>query len=257
MAERSRQRMVAMALKDIADAMGDVDAFIAQYDPKTRKAPGIAAKIAVRLLAAGRAADALGFIERADTKDSWVPREWLDTRLDVLEALDRKEEAQAFRWRCFERTLLSEYLRDFLKRLPDFEDIEAEDRAMDHAAAHPSLLPALGFFLEWPSLERATRLLIDRPDEINGERYELLVPAAEALSARFPLAATLALRAMIDFTLSNARSKRYGYAAQHLSECEGLACRIEDYGPFEPHAAYVARLKRDHGRKTGFWGHST
>jgi hypothetical protein len=255
MEERARQSMVAMALKDIADAMGDVDAFIAQYDPKTRKVPGIAAKIAVRLLAAGRAVDALGFIERADTKHSWLPREWLDTRLDVLDALDRKDEAQTFRWRCFESTLLSEYLRDFLKRLPDFEDIEAEERAMDHAAANPSLLLGLGFFLEWPSLERAAQLMIDRDQEINGDRYELLVPAAEALSKRFPLAATLALRAMIDFTLSNARSKRYSYAAQHLVECEGLASRIEDYGTSEPHAAYVARLKRDHARKTGFWGH--
>jgi hypothetical protein len=35
--------------------MGDVDAFIAQYDPKTRKAPQIVAEIAARLLAAGRA----------------------------------------------------------------------------------------------------------------------------------------------------------------------------------------------------------
>jgi len=67
MEERSRQSMVKMALKDIADAMGDVDAFIAQYDPKTRKVPKIAAEIAARLLAAGRAGDALGFIERADT----------------------------------------------------------------------------------------------------------------------------------------------------------------------------------------------
>lgn len=255
MEERSRQSMVEMALKDIADAMGDVDAFIAQYDPKTRKVPKIAAEIAARLLVAGRAGDALGFIERADTKDSWVPREWQDTRLDVLEALDRKDEAQTFRWSCFESTLVSEYLRDFLKRLPDFEDIEAEDRAMDHAAAQPSLLPALGFFLDWPSLDRAARLLIDRHDEINGDRYEFLVPASEALSERFPLAATLALRAMIDFTLSKARSKRYGYASQHLVDCAALAERIEDFGTFEPHAAYVARLKRDHGRKTGFWGH--
>ena len=64
--ERARQSMVQMALKDIADAMGDVDAFIAQYDPATRKVPQIAAEIATRLLAAGRAADALGFIERAE-----------------------------------------------------------------------------------------------------------------------------------------------------------------------------------------------
>jgi hypothetical protein len=79
------------------------------------------------------------------------------------------------------------------------------------------------------------------------------VPAAEALSERHPLAATLALRAMIDFTLSKARSKRYRYAAQHLAECAGLADRIEDYGTFEPHGVYVARLKQEHGRKSGFW----
>jgi len=59
---------------------------------------------------------------------------------------------------------------------------------------------------------------------------------------------------MIDFTLSKARSKRYGYAAGHLAECSALAERIEDYGTVEPHATYVARLKLEHGRKSGFWG---
>jgi hypothetical protein len=258
MEERSRQSMVEMALKDIADAMGDVDAFITQYDARTRKVPQIAAEIAARLLAAGKAEDTLGFIERADIgKDSWVPREWQDTRLEVLEALDRKDEAQAFRWTCFESTLESEYLRGFLKRLPDFDDIEAEERAMVHAAAHPGLLPALGFFLDWPSPDRAAWLLIDRHSEINGDRYEILVPAAEALSERYPLAATLALRAMIDFTLTTARSKRYGYAAQHFAECAELASRINDFGAFETHDVYVVRLKAQHGRKYSFWEHST
>jgi len=151
-------------------------------------------------------------------------------------------------------TLNSEYLRDFLKRLPDFEDIEAEERAMDHAAAHSRVTPALGFFLDWPSPDRVARLLIDRHAEINGDHYEFLVPASEATSERHSLAATLALRAMIDFTLLKARSKRYGYAAQHLVTCAELAGRIEDYRTFEPHDGYVARLKQEHGRKYGFWG---
>jgi hypothetical protein len=258
MEERARQSMVQMALKDIADAMGDVDAFIAQYDPGTRKVPKIAAEIAARLLAAGRAGDALGFIERADVdKSRWIPCEWQDARLEVLEALDRNDEAQAFRWACFERDLSPDYLRTFLKRLPDFEDIDAEERAMAHAAAHRGLLPALGFFLDWPSPDRAARLLIDRHSEINGDRYELLVPAAETLSERYPLAATLALRAMIDFTLNAAKSKRYGYAAQHFAECAELASRINDFGAFETHDVYVARLKAQHGRKYGFWEHSS
>ncbi|WP_299134373.1 DUF6880 family protein [uncultured Amaricoccus sp.] len=256
MEEHARRSTVEMALKDIADAQGDVDGFIAQYDPKTRKVPKIAAEIARRLLAAGRAAEALGFIERAEVKEArWIPAEWQDARLGVLEALDRKDEAQAFRWACFARDLSVEHLRAYLKRLPDFDDIEAEERAMAHAAAHPGLLPALGFFLDWPSPDHAARLLIDRHGEIDGDHYEFLVPAAEALSDRHPLAATLALRAMIDFTLSKARSKRYGYAARHLASCADLAGRIENFAPVETHDAYAARLKSEHGRKSGFWGH--
>ncbi len=188
-----------------------------------------------RLLAAGRAGDALGFIEHADIgKDSWVPREWQDTRLEVLEALERKDEAQAFRCSCFESTLVSEYLRDFLKRLPDFEDNGGGERAMDYAAARPCVTSALGFFLDWPSPDRAARLLIDRHGDINGDRGEFLVPAAEALSERQPLAATLALRAMIDFTLSKARSKRHGYAAQHITDCAALGSRMLGFRTFEP-----------------------
>jgi hypothetical protein len=252
--ERARQSTVEMALKDIADVQGDVDGFIAQYDPKTRKVPKIAAKIAQRLLAAGRAGDALGFIERADVNErGWNPPEWQTTRLAVLEALDRHEDAQAFRWECFQRDLSVDHLRAYLKRLPDFDDIEAEDRAMAHAAAYPDPLAALAFFLTWPSLTRAAGLLIDRQSQIDGDHYELLVPAAEALAEKHPLAATVALRAMIDFTLNEARVKRYGYAAQHLATCSELAERVHDFAPIEPHDAYVARLKLKHGKKTGFW----
>ena len=57
MEERNRQSTVKMALQDIADAQGDADAFIAQYEPEVRKVPKIAAEIAMRLLAAGRAGD--------------------------------------------------------------------------------------------------------------------------------------------------------------------------------------------------------
>jgi len=258
MEERARQSLVRMALKDIADAMGDADAFIAQYDPETRKVPKIAAEIAARLLAAGRAGDALGFIERAEFQDrDWVPEEWQSARLNVLEALGRGEEAQAFRLECFQRSLAADHLRAYLKRLPDFDDVEAEDKAMAYAMAYPTVLSALRFLIHWPALDRAAHLVEQRFRELNGDRYEILTPAAEALSARYPLAATLALRAMIDFTLSAGRSSRYQHAARHLAECDALAGQIEDCGTFETHATYVARLRRDHGRKTGFWRHFT
>jgi hypothetical protein len=45
MAERSRVSTVRLALTEIADMQGDVDAFIAQYEEATRKVPKIAAEI--------------------------------------------------------------------------------------------------------------------------------------------------------------------------------------------------------------------
>jgi endonuclease YncB( thermonuclease family) len=36
--------------------------------------------------------------------------------------------------------------------------------------------------------------------------------------------------------------------------CSGLASNIDDYQKFESHDAYVEKLKKAHGRKSGFWG---
>ena len=60
---------------------------------------------------------------------------------------------------------------------------------------------------------------------------------------------------MIDFTLNAGKSSRYQHAARHLAECDALASQIGDFVTFEPHVSYVARLRREHGRKSGFWGH--
>ena len=137
MAESSFKSTVRMALMDIADAEGDVDAFIGQYDAKTRKVPAIAAEIAQRLLAAGRTEDAWGFIERAEFGSrGWVPSEWQSVRLDVLEAIGRGYEAQSFRLDCFQRDLAADHLRAYIKRLPDFDDVEAEDEAMTYALTY-------------------------------------------------------------------------------------------------------------------------
>jgi len=51
-----------------------------------------------------------------------------------------------------------------------------------------------------------------------------------------------------------ARSSRYRHAARHFMKCTSLAAVIEDFGAFETHQAYAARLKTEHGRKSGFWG---
>jgi hypothetical protein len=251
---RNRESTIRFALQEIADAQGDVDAFIGQYAETTRKVPRVAAEIARRLLAAGRADEALRTIEAAEHgRSGWPDFEWEDARIETLDALDRGDEAQAARWSCFERSLSAAHLRAYLKRLPDFDDVEAEMRALDHAERYGSPLSALAFLVSWPALDRAARVVIRRAGELDGDHYEILAPAADALAGRHPLAATLVLRSMIGFTLAKARSSRYRHAARHLLECESLATAIRDFGGFATHEAHVARLKAKHGRKSGFW----
>ncbi len=255
-AELSREMIVRSALKDIADAQGDVDAFMSQYDEAARKVPKIAVEIASRLLAAGRAEEAWRRLEEADRPRRewhWLDIEWDDARIETLDALGRTEEAQATRLEVFEDALSASHLREYLKRLADFDDVEAEERALDHVAGSERVPHALMFLIEWPALDRAARLVTARADELNGDHYEFLRPAAETLAAGHPLAATLLFRSMIDFTLSKARSTRYRHAARHLMACESLAGGIEDFGNFESHEAYAARLRDAHGRKSAFW----
>ncbi len=250
---------IRLALERIADLQGDVDGYIEQHDEASRKRPYIAAQIARRLLAAGRADEALRTLDAAkhDGRDrsklDWLDFGWEDARIDVLDALRRGEEAQAMRWSCFEHTLSARHLRAWLDRLPDFEDDEGERRALDHAERHKSLAKALSFLVSWKAIDRAAHLVVRRVQEIDGDDYLVLTPAAQALAEKHPLAATLLLRAMVEFALTKARAGRYRHAAKHLAECATLATAIPAYEPFETHEAWAAHLQSRHGRKWGFW----
>lgn len=249
-----RKHTASFILQQVADALGDVDGFIGQFEAPARKMPAVAAAIARRLLGAGRLPEAWAAVERVDARQrGQAPIEWEDARLDVLEALGRFDEAQAFRWDRFTTTLNATHLRAYLRKLPDFDDVEAEQRAMAHALVFKDVHRSLEFLVTWPDLRRASELVLSRTQALNGDLYELLSPASDALDSRHPLAAVLLRRAIIDFTLGTARSSRYKHAAQHLRDCRDAAGRVEDFGSIPDHAAYERALRTAHGRKAGFW----
>ena len=53
----------------------------------------------------------------------------------------------------------------YLRRLPDFDDVEALDRAFAHAAAAPDFGAAMAFLMDWPALREAAALVHDRRRE--------------------------------------------------------------------------------------------
>lgn len=252
-AER-KERFVQSCLQEIAAPAGDTDAYVAQYTSEDLKRKDIAAEVALLFVEESRADDALTLLESVDQDGRFFGQEaWNQSYLATLEVLGRIDEAQAHRWSCFTETLDHAHLRMYLKNLPDFEDVDAEEKARAHVLVYPDCSAALSFFVKWPDLLSAAQLIESRSDEIDGNRYEILTPAAEALRERYPLAAVLLWRAMIDFALGEARSSRYAHAADHLMDCAALEDAITDYGKFGSHADYVETLRMAHDRKTSFW----
>ena len=276
LADRSRkaasedQHVLRDALQEIADGQADIDGYIALVPEKERSRPHIGAEIGQRLLAAGRTTEALAALENAKPKrparrttDHDLDEldvagygdggSWENVYIEALDASGQEEKAQKLRWAAFEERLSAPHLRAYLKKLPDFDDVEAEERAMAHALGFRHFEVALAFFKEWPDQSRAAQLVLARTSEINGNAYYLLDPAARLIEGKHPLAATLLRRAMIEDTLGGAKSTRYKHAARHLLECSSLAPGLQDFGTFETHDVFVARLRARHARKIGFW----
>lgn len=253
---RNKHLTRSVILADIADVEGDVDAYMARYSPEQLTFGTIAPGVARRLLDAGRLDEAFEIIEaaRRSAKGPELLRNDLDDVYEAcLEKQGKTEELKSHLWTRFEETLCVSSLRRYLALLPDFDDMEAEEKAMDYAEAYPDLGTAIGFLVDWPAHERAERVVITRNDELDGNDYHTLTAASDSMGANHPLAATLMRRAMIRDTLDGAKSSRYRHAARHLAECQASGAAIEDHGNVPPHASFVEYLREKHGRKYGFW----
>jgi hypothetical protein len=255
---RDRGQTVRLAMLAIADALGDAEAYLAEYrdhEPTALKRPLVAARIAQRLTAAGRAAEALALLDAAQPlphQSPPGPGPWIDARIAALDQLKRGEEAQQLRWKFGLLRLSNQHLRDYLKRMPAFEDGEAQERALDLVLQHPYLGPALEFLHQWPDRRRCARLILARPAELDRADEQVLGVVAEALEAEQPLAATLCLRALIESIVEQARSNRYRHAVRHLASCRRLAGAIEAWGAIPDHNTYVMDLLHAYGHRMGF-----
>jgi hypothetical protein len=249
---------VRLAMLAIADALGDAEAYLAEYrdhQPAALKQPLVAARVAQRLTAAGRAAEALALLDAAQPLPHQTPPgpgPWIDARIAALDQLQRGAEAQQLRWKFALLRLSSQHLREYLKHLPAFEDGEAQERALDLVLQHPYLGPALEFLHQWPDRRRCASLILDRPAELDRADEKLLAAVAEALEADQPLAATLCLRVLIESILEQARSNRYRHGVRHLASCRRLAGAIATWGTIPDHNSYINELLYAYGHRVGF-----
>ena len=179
----------------IAEARGDLDGFIALEEAKHPNLRNTV-DIAERLLAAGRATEALEWVRRThgrraghqqfDLADGLSVRDPSSNRrvsleAHILEALGDRAAAQDLRWSSFITTLDVGMLREHVAHLEDFAEFDVLDRAFDHVSSATAAYSALTFFIEWPKLDRAAKLVVERRDTWDGRHYYALLPAAQAL----------------------------------------------------------------------------
>ncbi len=115
----------------------------------------------------------------------WLGSQVRRPRIEALEALGHREQAQRERWQGFLEDLDAGLLREYLRQLNDFEDVEAEEEALDRALAHGNAPAALAFLLGWPDLRRAAELVLRHPERWDGENFVLYGKAAD--SSRPPI----------------------------------------------------------------------
>lgn len=192
----------APLLRGLADAAGDSDAFADTFTPEALRTPSIAAEVAGRFLRADRLEAARTALEgaiqprllRRNAAGEVGPDfDWETVWIDYLDRAGRRDAAQEARWASFERTLSTERAKAFTRRLPDFEDVEAEHRIFEIAARHTDAARGLELLMDWPALPEAAQMVADRAGDlrVGAERAERW---AIKLRRRFPAAAATLLR---------------------------------------------------------------
>ncbi len=243
-------------IRAVADAAGDVDAFLETVPSTLRHDPGTAAAVGRRLLTAGRVEEALATLQAADPRNRArgldgrpdpAAEPWYAVWIETLDQAGETKAAHEERWATFERTLSAAQLRRFLKALPDFDDVEAMDRAFEVAARYPNFGDGLAFLMDWPALPEAAAMILARRDEVMGDAADLADWSAR-LDARYPRAALVLLRTAITLLWSDHRTR--AEAEPLADEAEALAGRIGDLDGLETHEAFALRLT---ARRSGPW----
>lgn len=205
----------------------------------------------LQYLDVGRPADALPWLE--DPAD-WHPHTRLRLLAEVLRRLGQTERSAPIQQQVFEQTLSVDDFRTWLGHLAPPNQTSAHSRARELALDHHDPVTAARLLVEIGCYAQAEQVLVAEPSRITGQDYNWLVPLGRALEAqKCWRGATAVVRSLLDAILAKAYSPAYGHAARYWHQLQAIAEHGPNWPPLQPHAEYVAALRRKHARKTAFW----
>jgi hypothetical protein len=226
--------------RKIAYFIGDMDLFVKLDVACQTDAPFLTARM---LLKVGRPIEALDKLEEAMTGMSASSRSDR-LRAEIQDALGEKALAQDLRISSFRRDLCAHALRDYLKRLPNFDDILAEEEALTYAATFPDTPRSVLFFLAYGRPDLAAGRVLEDPDRWTAVDHWGQDHAAEDLAPEWPRAASILLRGRITRILLEKYRYLFPEARNHLKDLSALATLADaddrHPGHYDPHAVWLA-----------------
>lgn len=215
--------------------------------------PYVAMDVARHFLEAGRPREALERLPPSPEGMRGFTSEYLELRVRILQALGDVETLRPALWARFTAEPSRETLRGLLAGEPPETRASRRDAAFRQVRLRLPPQTQAEFFAEVGELESSAAIIVGAPEKLNGDHYDGLVPLAEQLETAYPLAASLAYRALLDSILRRGAPKSYHYGGRYWRIIHELSGRIDDWKGVEPHLAYRERIGRDHARKTAFW----
>jgi hypothetical protein len=165
---------------------------------------------------------------------------------DILAAQGATGMAQDLRLSCFHRDLCADALRDYLRQVPDFDDILAENDALSYAATFPEPRLSVRFFLRYnrPDLA-AARVMADVDTWSEVDTWDQDDAAAD-LAPQQPLAASILLRGLVTRIMLEKDLTSFRQARRYLKQLGAMAilADADNRRPaqYKPHALWIEDL---------------
>lgn len=211
--------------------------------------------IAKAHFASGQADIALAWVERIPPSDIFHAYDRDKLLLDIYAWLGTKEKLAEVAWKRFRShrdfvTLLE--LLDVVGNKQRDAILAAEVRAIledaSFSAVDAAFLANLGLTSELECY------LLKRSGLLNGDDYVSLLPLAEYMAKEScALAASLIHRVLLESILGRGVSRFYHHGVRYLKILDAIATSVSDWKDFAPHTAYLAEIRKAHGRKSSFW----
>lgn len=245
---------VIRGLKDIADSQKNIEAYIEACNLKNSKFPdNDYIEIANRFIDRWKATEALEWLDKVSISNDILQEKVKPLKIKALELNGDYAQAEKERILWFNKTLSPSIYGQILSNAkPEFKE-SFRKSSIEEAYNFSNPHIAVNFLVEAQELEECGKLVHLKINQLDGNYYYTLRPAARILQQLDSLAAVLLYRKMIQPVLDKAKSKYYNYAAQDLALCSLLSVGISDWRGYEPHDIYFKRMMELHKRKISFW----